>query len=80
MAAPVIAAGIMAGVGLLQSLMQQEAAKKAAAEQERRDREAAAAARLQNAEQNQLSTVRNMGQQEQSAIGNLMAALQRTQR
>lgn len=81
MPAPVIAAaGITAGVGLLQALMQQEAAKKAA-EEERKMREAEmAAARLRQAEQNQLSTVQHMGQAEQSAIGNLMAALQRTAR
>lgn len=81
MPAPVVAAaGITAGVALLQQLMQAEAAKKAQEEADKRAREAAAAQRLQQAEQNQLSTVQHMGQQEQSAIGNLMAALQRTAR
>jgi len=79
--APVIAAaGISAAAGLFQNLMAQEAAKQAAAEQEKRDREAAARARLAQAEQNQLNTVKDMGQNEQSAINNLMAALMRTAR
>lgn len=81
MVAPVIAAaGVAAAAGLLQNLMAQEAAKKAAAEQEKREREAAARARLAQAEQNQLGTVKDMGQNEQSAINNLMAVLMRTAR
>ena len=78
---PVLAsAGLSSAAGLFMALMQQNAAKKAAEEQAKRDREAAARARLAQAEQNQLNTVKDMGQNEQSAINNLMAALMRTAR
>jgi hypothetical protein len=81
MAAPVIAAaGLTAAAGLFQALMQQEAAKEQAARQEQMAREAAARDRLAQAQRDQLSTVQSMGQGEQSAISNLMAALARTQR
>lgn len=81
MVAPVIgAAGIGAAAGLFQQLMAAEQAKQAQAHAEQMAREEAERQRLRQAEQNQLQTVKDMGQGEQSAINNLMAVLMRTAR
>ena len=72
---------------LMGTLMQQQQAKKAqeearkAEERARRDAFAREARdRVGQAEQTQLSTIRGMGDGEQDAIGQLMAALGRTAR
>jgi hypothetical protein len=78
---PVIgAAGLAAASGLFTALMQQQSAKEQAERQERLERERAARERLQQAQQNQLSIVKGMGEGEQNAIGNLISVLMRTAR
>lgn len=81
MPAPIVAAaGITAAAGLLNHFMQQRAAEKAAQEAREAEERAAKRSALQQAQQNQLSAIGNMGEREGSAINNLIAALQRTAR
>lgn len=78
---PVTAAAAMQGAsGLLTQIMQQQMAEEAAARKAKLDREQMAASRLAQAEQSHLGAIQGMGQGEQSALGNLIAALQRTVR
>lgn len=81
MVAPVIAAaGITAGAALLQQLQAQEQAKQQAAEMAYQSRLQDARSRMAQADQNELNSIQQMGQGEQSAINNLIAALMRTSR
>lgn len=88
MPAPVIAAAALTAIGsLMGQMMQQQAQEEALREQRRQSdinrafqREQDSKSRLANAQQGMIQTVGQMGQGEQGAIGQLMAALQRTQR
>lgn len=74
---PVIGAAALGGVSqLFTQLMAQEAA----AEQARLAREEEAKKRLAQAQRDQISIAGRMGESEQGAINQLMAALARTQR
>jgi flagellar biosynthesis/type III secretory pathway protein FliH len=76
----VAAAGVTAAAGLMQALMQQQQQKEAQEQAEKMAREQDARQRLAQAERDQLSTIQGMGQGEQSALGNLIAVLQRSAR
>lgn len=81
MAAPVVAAaGLSAAAGLLQTLMQQQIRKEADERAYKIAKEREAVERLNQAQRDQLGVIQNMGQGEQSALGNLIAVLQRTAR
>lgn len=85
---PIIGAAALTALGgLMGSMMNQQAQKKALEEQRRQaalqmsfQREQSAKDRLQNAQGQMLQTVGGMGDREQGALGQLMAALQRTAR
>lgn len=88
MPAPLIAAAALTAIGgLMQNMMQQQAQKEALEEQRRQtaqqmafQRETQSRDRVAQSQNQQLQTVGAMGDREQGALGNLMAALQRTQR
>lgn len=85
---PVIGAAALGALGsLFGAMMNQQSQAEALAEQRRQaarqmafQREQSAKDRLQTAQGNMLQTVGAMGDREQGALGQLMAALQRTQR
>jgi uncharacterized protein HemX len=81
MVAPIIiAAAVSAAAGLMQQMQQQQQAKEEAERALAIQRERESHAQLQDAQKQQLGQINGMGRGEQDAIGQMMAALQRTAR